>query len=323
MIEKPLISVKNLNKHFFILNNTENILKRIFKKKKIEIKAVKNLNLEISKGEIVGVLGKNGAGKTTLIKMLTGILTPSEGYINVMDFCPQKNRYEYSYLIGVVLGQKSLLWYNIPVIESFKIYKSIYELDDINFNKRLDEFNDIFDIKSLMNIPVRKLSLGQRMKCEIVAALLHEPKILFLDEPTIGLDVISKDQIHTFLKQLNEKFNTTIILTTHNLEDVEKICNRIVLIDNGEKIYDGDKETLLKLDDKKIITIKGNITIPYEIKDMIISKNIGEYQLQCVRDQLDLIWNILGKIQGISDIEIKNSNLESIVSRIYKGELII
>ncbi|KAB3534824.1 ATP-binding cassette domain-containing protein [Alkaliphilus pronyensis] len=322
-MKNNVIKVSGLNKDFKISKNYDSFFKRIFSNSSETISAISDFNFTVETGEILGILGKNGAGKTSLIKMLTGILTPTSGEIEVIGYCPQKNRYKYTFSIGVVLGQKSLLWYNIPVIESLKLYKSIYGIDDEKFNKRLALFERGFAIKKLLDVPVRKLSLGERMKCEIVASLLHDPTVLFLDEPTIGLDVISKEQIHKFLKRMNKELDTTIIITTHNLDDIEKLCNRVLLIDHGKKIFDGAKDHLLSLDDKKTIIVKGKLNISPSVSQYLVNENQNVYKFQCSKDNINIIGEILKDSPEISDIEIYNNNLEMIISKIYKGEIVL
>lgn len=319
------ISVRGLQKKFFLNEEYGNLFKRLFKRNVKEINAIDNIDFRVRRGEKVAILGKNGAGKTTLIKILSGILTQTQGSVCVEGFHPNKERYRYSYHIGVVLGQKSLLWYNIPVIESLKLYKEIYEITNEQFNNRLELFDNIFDIKKLLNTPVRKLSLGQRMKCEIVAALLHNPEILFLDEPTIGLDVLSKQQIYELLEKVNDIFKTTIILTTHNISDVERLCDRVILIDKGKMLFDDAKEKLLELDTQKTIVVKGNIVFDDDASQYIVESNeeIEEYILRCEKKQVSEVMKKLKEIPEGSDIEIKGASLETILAKIYKGDIII
>lgn len=187
----------------------------------------------------MGYIGANGAGKSTTIKMLTGILVPTAGTVTVNGYVPHKQRESYTKGIGVVFGQRSQLWWDIAVIESFKLLRRIYDVPRADFNRRLQQFDDILGLSSFLNLPVRKLSLGQRMRCDLAAALLHNPAILFLDEPTIGLDVLAKSKIREFLKEINNEFKTTVILTTHDLGDIEALCPRVAIIDQGKMLYDG------------------------------------------------------------------------------------
>ena len=320
-----IIDVHGLQKKFFLNEEYGNLFKRLFQKKLKEISAIDDIDFKIRHGEKVAVLGKNGAGKTTLIKILCGILTQTQGSVCVMGYHPNQDRYQYSYHIGVVLGQKSLLWYNIPVMESLKLYKEIYEINEEQFKSRIELFDTIFDIRKLLYTPVRKLSLGQRMKCEIVAALLHNPEILFLDEPTIGLDVLSKQQIYELLEKVNHTFKTTIILTTHNISDVERLCDRVILIDKGKVFFDNRKEELLELDTQKTIVIKGNVCFDEDVSSYIVSSNeeIKEYILRCEKKNVSDMIKRLKEIPEGSDIEIRGADLETILARIYKGDIVV
>jgi ABC-2 type transport system ATP-binding protein len=205
---------------------------------------VDGVTFSIEPGEIVGYIGANGAGKSTTIKMLTGILVPTSGRIVVDGLVPYRNRYKHVKKIGAVFGQRSQLWWDIAVIEAFKLLQKIYEVPKADYQKRLDKFTEVLGLGGLLNIPVRKLSLGQRMRCDLAAALLHNPSILFLDEPTIGLDVAVKASIREFIKESNREFGTTVILATHDLGDIEELCSRVIMIDSGKLIFDGTLDTL-------------------------------------------------------------------------------
>jgi len=205
---------------------------------------VDGINLSIDEGEFVGYIGPNGAGKSTTIKMMTGILVPTSGEIVAAGYRPYQDRTRYTKSIGVVFGQRTQLWWDIAVIESFKLLRRIYDVSEEDFAACLDIFKNLLGLDEFLHTPVRKLSLGQRMRCDIAAALLHKPKILFLDEPTIGLDVVAKDRIREFLKEINKTFRTTILLTTHDLQDIEELCRRIVIIDHGKLLYDGSLDEL-------------------------------------------------------------------------------
>lgn len=222
-------------------------LKDLFFRKYNYINAVDTISLEVKKGEFLGYIGPNGAGKSTSIKMLTGILQATSGTVQVLGLDPFKNRKEYTKQIGVVFGQRTQLWWDIAVKESFSLLRRIYQIPEHDFKQRLDELVTLFDIAKLLDTPVRKLSLGERMKCDIIASLLHRPAVLFLDEPTIGLDAVAKDSIREFLKTLHAKGDTTILLTTHDLQEIEELCQRIVVLDHGKIVYDGDLERIKKL----------------------------------------------------------------------------
>jgi ABC-2 type transport system ATP-binding protein len=218
-------------------------------------RAVDGLSFGVAEGEIVGLLGANGAGKTTTIKCLTGIVTPTAGRVRVAGFDPHRQRYPYTFQIGLVMGQKSLLLWDVPVIESLKLYRDIYEVPEAEFRRRLDEYATMLEMASLLEKPVRRLSLGQRMRAEFVAAMLHRPRVLFLDEPTIGLDVLAKERIRQFLLSLNRRDGTTIILTTHDMRDVEALAGRVLLLDEGRLSYDGSVEALKALQTERTVVL--------------------------------------------------------------------
>ena len=237
-----IISVNNLSKTFkkpIRGEGLKGMIKALFSRKYEEVKAVDGISFDIDEGEIVGYIGANGAGKSTTIKMMCGILHPTGGSVSVdgMDF--DKSRQKINREMGVVFGQKTQLWWDIPLIETFKILKSIYEVSDEDYNERFEYLCDLLDMRPFLTQTVRSLSLGQRMRADFAAALIHSPKIVYLDEPTIGLDVLVKDKIRSAIKELNRKYNITVILTTHDMKDIEELCNRIIIIDKGKILYDG------------------------------------------------------------------------------------
>ena len=241
------IDVEHLRKIFRVPRHREGLkgaLRDLFRREWREVAAVNGITFQIPKGEICGYIGENGAGKSTTIKMLTGILVPTSGKIVVNGFVPYKDRETFVRGIGVVFGQRSQLWWDIGVIESFRLLRKVYRVSETDFRRRLDELTETLQLGDLLHRPVRKLSLGQRMRCELAAALLHNPSILFLDEPTIGLDIVVKTQIREFLKKLNREHGTTILLTTHDLQDIEALCSRVIMLDEGMIIYDGSLEEL-------------------------------------------------------------------------------
>jgi len=244
----PIIEAKGLAKHFKVLNRREGLggaFRDLFSRDYRCVKAVDGIDLSIEKGEIVGFIGPNGAGKSTTIKMLIGVLEASAGTVLVDGFVPYKERSRYVRDIGVVLGQRTQLWWDLPVIESFKILREIYRLDAKAYEENLGLFKELFSIGDLLAKPVRNLSLGQRMLCDIAAAFLHDPKIIFLDEPTIGLDVEVRSKVREVVKRLNEEKGTTIVLTSHDVGDIEELARRIILIDGGKLLYDGLSERFL------------------------------------------------------------------------------
>lgn len=237
-----IISVKNISKIYDILKKEPGLIgsiKTLVSRKYEKKIAVDNINFSIQEGDCIGFIGPNGAGKTTTIKMLSGIIHPSSGDIKVMGFTPKKLQNAFKKQLAITMGQKSQLWWDIPAIDSFHLLKEIYEIPDDDFKNILEELTKLLDVNHILNIPLRNLSLGERMKMEIIGSLLHSPKVLFLDEPTIGLDISSRRRIREFLKYINKEKKITIILTSHYLEDIEQLCNRIIAINKGKIIYDG------------------------------------------------------------------------------------
>jgi ABC-2 type transport system ATP-binding protein len=233
-MDTPLIEVKDLERTF-VRRRRSGRLRRTTD----TVHAVRDLTFAVEAGEMVGYIGPNGAGKSTTIKMLTGILMPTSGTLRVAGLAPQKDRVELARRIGVVFGQRTTLWWDLPLRDSFALLRRIYRVDAARHRDNLERFVDLLDLHTLLDTPVRQLSLGQRMRGDIVAALLHEPEILFLDEPTIGLDVISKGRLREFLRALNAEHGTTLVLTTHDLQDIEALCDRVIVIDHGTAVYDG------------------------------------------------------------------------------------
>lgn len=242
-----LIEARGLTKVFKIFRRREGVsgaFRDLFIREYRNLRAVDGIDFVVEEGEMVGYIGANGAGKSTTIKMLTGILVPTSGTVVVKGYVPYKDREVYTRNIGVVFGQRSQLWWDIAVIESFKLLRRIYDIPQKEYDQRLKKFDEILELSPLLHLPVRKLSLGQRMRCDLAAALLHNPAILFLDEPTIGLDVLAKSKIRDFLKEINDEYKTTVILTTHDLGDIEALCPRVAIIDRGKMLYDGSIEDI-------------------------------------------------------------------------------
>jgi ABC-2 type transport system ATP-binding protein len=237
-----MIEIRALSKRFSYYEKNlgfKNSLKNLIFRKKLFKDAVKNISFQVDEGEIVGFLGPNGAGKTTTLKMLSGILFPTSGNASVAGFIPWEREKKFKMLISIVMGQKSQLWWDLPALESFYLNKCIYEIDDKTYKIFLDELSEMLDVKSLLNIQIRRLSLGERMKMELIASLLHKPRILFLDEPTIGLDIVSQKKMREFLKFYRDQYKTTVLLTSHYMKDIEDLCKRSVIINDGMIIFDG------------------------------------------------------------------------------------
>jgi len=237
-----VIKTNNLSKQFRVYEKPAGLigsLKSLFNNKFKEIHAVENINLEIHEGEIVGFLGPNGAGKTTTLKMLSGLLFPTNGNATVLGYVPWERPVEFRKAFSLVMGQKSQLWWDLPASDSFELHKEIYKIDPVKFKKNVGELTEIFQVANLLNKPVRELSLGERMKLELIASLLHDPKLLLLDEPTIGLDVVAQSAMHRCLYEFNQTRKITILLTSHYMRDVETLCSRILVISGGKMVYDG------------------------------------------------------------------------------------
>jgi ABC-2 type transport system ATP-binding protein len=328
-----VIEVHQLRKEFQVQKSRQGLkgaFKDLFQREYRQITAVNDISFEIKKGEICGYIGENGAGKSTTIKMLTGILYPTSGEIRVNGYIPFKEREKFVAGIGVVFGQRSQLWWDIGVIESFHLLKKVYRVDDKEFKKRLDELVDRLQLADLLSRPVRKLSLGQRMRCELAASLLHNPSILFLDEPTIGLDVVVKSEIREFLKLLNQRYETTILLTTHDLQDIEALCSRVIMLDDGHIIYDGGldelkqrwgkgKEIILQFAEPVEMTTLQTLTQGLDVEWKLDNPYTAAVYVPLNRADVSLVLSRLVAVLVIEDIKIIETNTEDIVKEIYKS----
>ena len=320
------IVVKDLNKTFKIAQRNSGLkeaFRSLFKRNYKYIRAVDNISFDIEEGEIVGLLGPNGAGKSTTIKMLCGILKSDSGSIKVDKYNPFTDRKKYVKNIGVVFGQKSQLWWDIPTMDSFMLLKDIYNIDDKKFRETLDEVIKLLDLEKVLQTPVRQLSLGQRMRCEIAASLLHNPKILFLDEPTIGLDAVSKVQVRKFIKEINKRRKVTIILTSHDMSDIESLTNRIIVIGRGKKLYDGTLTGIKKKfsNNKKLEIIFDKIENVPKIKNVkILSKSKNKIILDVDTSKLS-ISSVVRKYTNeceIKDINVLDENIDNIIVKLYE-----
>lgn len=320
-----LIKVNNITKTYKTYKRDSNLtstFKSFFKREAVLINAVENVSFTINQGDICGIMGPNGAGKSTTIKMLCGALFPSKGNIDIMGFSPAKDRKKYVSNIGAVFGQKSQLIWDIPPIDSFNMNKAIYGISEKDYKKRLDELSELFEVTDIIKKPTRVLSLGERMKCEFIMAMLHNPKIVFLDEPTIGLDVIAKLKIRDFIKNMNEK-GTTFILTTHDLEDVEQLANRAIVINNGHKVFDDSIINLKNnLGEKKLITFTLSTPFNSELPSYatVIKKLSNELTIEIDVNGISIskaISNISSIIQ-FSDIAINDLPMEKVITNIYQ-----
>ena len=322
----PIITVEDLSKNFKVHKRRKgfwgSVSSTISRQYDI-IKAVEDVNFSLERGELVGYIGANGAGKSTTIKMLTGILVPTSGHIDVMNWTPYLHRKENARRIGVVFGQRTQLWWDLPVIDSFELLKHIYEIPQNLYKQNLEFFSELLQLHPFLSTPVRKLSLGQRMRCDLTAALMHNPEILYLDEPTIGLDVVAKEQVRQFLKQINAERQVTVILTTHDLNDVEQVCGRLIIIDSGRIIYDGGIDALKKKYGKTRMLIV-DLAQPYSDVQLenasLIRREENRIWLAFDRDTLpasDVIARLAARYE-IQDLTISEPEIEEIVRRIYK-----
>lgn len=325
------INVNDLRKDFKVQKNRSGLtgaLRDLFNREYTHLTAVKNISFQIPEGEICGYIGENGAGKSTTIKMLAGILVPTSGDIRVNGYIPHKEREEFVRGIGVVFGQRSQLWWDIGVIESFQLLRKVYRVPEQAYKERLEELTERLELGELLNRPVRKLSLGQRMRCEIAAALLHNPKILFLDEPTIGLDIVVKTEIREFLKDINKRYGTTILLTTHDLQDIEALCSRVIMLDDGNIIYDGGleelktrwgkgKELILRFTETASMEQLNALTAGLNVHWSLQNEFTANAWVPQDVNVSDALARVVGEF-GIEDIKIVETNTDDIVREIYK-----
>ena len=321
-----IIEVKNLSKDFKVKLKSKGFkgsLKAIIKPSYKTVKAVKNISFEVEKGEVIAFIGPNGAGKSTTIKMLTGILYPDKGDIKVLGIDPRKERKKLAYNIGTVFGQKEQLWMHLTPYDNFKFFGAIYDIPEYAVEKKIEELKQVFELEEFIDTPVRNLSLGQRIRCEIVASLIHEPSILFLDEPTIGLDPVVKENIRTLIKRMNKEYKTTIFLTSHDISDIEKLCKRVIIINSGQVVLDDSMENLkYHYLNNKIVDVKMKEKVNLEDEDgLTILKDKGynlkievDTKKRSITDALKLL-----NPDNIIDINISNIPLENIISDIYKN----
>lgn len=319
------IEVKQISKTFRVSKKKSGLresIKSFFKREYVEIKAVDDISFSIDKGEIVGYIGPNGAGKSTTIKMLSGILTPDAGTCKINGMVPWKERVRYVKNIGVVFGQRSQLWWDIPAEDTFDLLKDIYEIPEEKYQTTKKDLIERLNLHDIINIPVRQLSLGQRMRCEIAASLIHNPEILFLDEPTIGLDAVSKQVVREFIKKLNQEKHTTIILTSHDMADITTLAKRIILIGKGKVLYDGSLKKLQnKYETEKYVSIK--------TRDLLSIRNKGIKDIRKNKEGYDLVidtrlitiselLNVISKKITIEDIEIDHEGIDNIIVKLYE-----
>ncbi|CAD5897337.1 Daunorubicin resistance ATP-binding protein drrA [Carnobacterium maltaromaticum] len=330
-----MITVNKIQKNFNKIIKEPGLkgsFKSLIHPRKETICAVKDVSFTMKKGEIIGLIGPNGAGKSTLIKMLIGILTPTSGFCEINGYVPQENRKKYVKEIGVVFGQRTQLWWDLPLEETYNVLKEIYEVSEDEFKERMEYLNNVLDLQSFIKSPVRTLSLGQRMRADIAASLLHNPKVLFLDEPTIGLDAAVKVSVREAIKDINEKYNTTIILATHDLSDIEILCERLLIIDKGTKIFDGSLKSLKQEFGKmyelkfEVIDVNDLVTLNYASEFNVA---LDQFKILQVDNLLTVKFNsdklsvhevmqyTLSKVK-VKDITVKDVDIEEIIQEVYK-----
>lgn len=326
-----IIEAKNLNKEFKVFKRNTgfvNTVKQLFKREYTIKKAVEDISFSIDKGELVGYIGPNGAGKSTTIKMLTGILHPTSGEVIVNGIVPHNNRKQNAMNIGVVFGQRSQLYWDLPMLDAYQLYKKMYKIDDETFKRNIDFFTEVLDMSEFLTRPIPQLSLGQKMRAEFSVALLHNPDILYLDEPTIGLDVLAKKRIREALKVINKEHKTTVILTTHDMDDIEEICDRLILIDEGKLLFDGELERFKDsyaedsvvefiYDESKSensFEADGITIIDIEKGKKTATFNTKQYTSAAVT-------RLLMEKYDIIDFSVKDSNIEDILRKIYDKKL--
>lgn len=324
----PIIVVEKLKKEYRRQKRTAGLagsIRSLFSREYETILAVNDVSFNVEEGEVVGYIGANGAGKSTTIKMLVGILVPTSGLVTVRGLVPHENRVENAKKMGVVFGQRTQLWWDIPVSESLNLMRHMFKIPESRFNENIALFGNILDLREFIDTPVRQLSLGQRMRADICAALLHDPEILYLDEPTIGLDVVAKERIREFIKSVNRERGTTVILTTHDMSDIEKLCSRVMVIDKGSIVYDGQLQQLKeKYGTEETLTIEtdgGSI----DDKDLSglgirdVSRQGNRYTFRYDKRKVNsssLIQFALGHCQ-ILDFDVQQAEIEEVIRRLY------
>ncbi len=321
------ISVRGLRKNYKtykredgFLASVRSVIHRDFSTKE----ALKGINFDIAKGEILGFIGPNGAGKSTAIKVLCGILHPTAGEVNSLGHTPWEDRINYAQKFGVVFGQKSQLDWDLPPNDTFHLIKALYGIPEAAFKRRLNYMVKLLNVEAIYKTPTRNLSLGERMKCEVIAALLHNPKLVLLDEPTIGMDVVAKKKLHGFIKRINEKYNTTFIITTHDMGDIEKLCKRVIIINNGDIVYDGLLEELKKKHiNNKLIEVKfedkTRIRVPKRCKLISRTPYTLKFEVPVKGQSLDKFVVDIIKNYPVADIVISDPPIEEIIRDIYQA----
>jgi ABC-2 type transport system ATP-binding protein len=320
----PAIETTDLRKTYVSHKKSPGIfgaMKGLFSREKTEVEAVKGINLTVEQGELVGFLGPNGAGKTTTLKMLSGILYPTAGKASVLGYTPSDRKPEMLRQISLVMGNKMQLWWDLPAWDSFVVLKELYEVDDARFKRRVDHLVEALQLTDKIHTQVRKLSLGERMKCELVAALLHSPRVVFLDEPTIGLDVVSQKRIRDFLKELHAEDNCTLLLTSHYMQDVQELCDRIVVIDHGATIFDGTLDDLSRrFSDTRRLRLTFENTVPADelkVYGTVVSQEENVALLDIPRASVGPVTSAVLSKYPVSDVSIEEVDIEEVIRSLF------
>ena len=322
-----VVSVSNLKKYYRVLKKepgVRGVIKSFLAREYKEVRAVDDISFKIKEGELVGFIGPNGAGKTTTLKCLSGLLFPTSGKVRVLGFDPWKKNHQFLKQIALVMGQKNQLWWDLPPIETFTLNKEIYEIPEREYKKTLEELSFLLEVKEVLKTPVRKLSLGERMKCELIASLLHRPKVLFLDEPTIGLDVLMQKKMRDFIKLYNQRKKATIILTSHYMDDVRELCQRVIIIDKGKIVFDGNLEKIIREH------------APNKIVSVILAKEVDYQKLAKIgkirqfsypklsfiveRKKVPAVTAKILKKLPVDDLNIQETPIEEVVSKLFKSK---
>lgn len=322
-----LIELHNLQKTYRVYQKKEGLrasIKGLFKRTHKEVQAVKGINLEVEQGEFVAFLGPNGAGKTTTLKLLSGVIHPTSGTASVMGYTPWERENDYRRRFALVMGQKNQLWWDLPAQESFRLHQQIYGIDTQQFQNRLDELSDLLGLRKLLSQPVRELSLGERMKMELTAALLHSPEVLFLDEPTIGLDVVAQHNIQQFLKYYQEKRKITILLTSHYMKDVAALCKRVVIIADGRIQYDGSLSGIIdETTNRKLVTLQFANPITDSLLGSlkhfgdIVRQEAPRVTLEVTRDDVPSMLTAILDAHDIDDLIVEEPPLEDVIADVF------
>jgi ABC-2 type transport system ATP-binding protein len=319
-----IIQIRELAKSYRVYQKKEGLresLRSLFHRQYKTVEAVKSISLSVEPGEFVAFLGPNGAGKTTTLKLLSGVIHPTSGYATVMGYVPWERQLEYRRRFALVMGQKNQLWWDLPAQESFRLNQRIYGIDRTEFQTTLDRLTSLLDVKTLLGRPVRELSLGERMKMELIAALLHNPEVLFLDEPTIGLDVVAQHNIQQFLRQYQEERGITILLTSHYMKDVAALCKRVVVIAQGQVQYDGSLDGIVDVFSKdKIISLEleeGETGDGLEALGRIVRKSIPKVSLRCERSDVSKTLSQILARYRIADMAVEDPPLEEVIASLF------